>query len=168
MTPSHPPVRIGMIGAGFLAETRARCYAQVHGYDARIVAVAARTPERANAYAARHGVPRVFTDYRELLALPDVDAVDLCVPNHLHRPITEAAAAAGKQVICTKPLTAYVGQDLAVDASDGEISGQSRAHMLAVATEDAAAMVAACERAAVHRCTGRIGSMPLPSAGPPG
>lgn len=146
----RPPVRLGIIGAGFLAETRARCYAQVHGYDVQLMAVAARTGERANAFAARHGIPRVFTDYNELLALPEVDAVDLCVPNHLHRPITEAAAAAGKQVICTKPLTAYVGQDLPADASDAAIAGQSRAHMLAVATEDAAAMVAACERAGVH------------------
>jgi predicted dehydrogenase len=150
MTPPRPPVRLALIGAGFLAETRARCYAQVHGYDVQIVAVAARTAERANAFAARHAIPRASTDYRELLALPEVDAVDLCVPNHLHRPITEAAAAAGKQVICTKPLTAYVGQDLAADASDGEISSQSRAHMLEVASEDAAAMVAACERAGVQ------------------
>ena len=136
MTP-HPPVRIGIIGAGFLAETRARCYAQVYGYDVQLVAVAARTPERAAAYAARHGIPRVFTDYHELLALPDVDAVDLCVPNHLHRPMTEAAAAAGKHVICTKPLTAYVGQDLAAHASDGDVSAQPRERMLAVATVDA-------------------------------
>ena len=150
MTPPRPPVRLALIGAGFLAETRARCYAQVHGYDVQIVAVAARTAERANAFAARHGIPHATTDYRELLALPEVDAVDLCAPNHLHRPITEAAAAAGKQVICTKPLTAYVGQDLAADASDGEISSQSRTHMLEVASEDAAAMVAACERAGVQ------------------
>lgn len=149
MTP-RPTVRLALIGAGFLAETRARCYAQVYGYDVQLVAVAARTSERASAYAARHGIPRVFTDYNELLALPEIDAVDLCVPNHLHRPITEAAAAAGKQVICTKPLTAYVGQDLAGDAPDGDISGQPRQRMLEVATEDAAAMVAACERAGVH------------------
>lgn len=149
MTP-RKPIRLALIGAGFLAETRARCYAQVYGYDVRIVAVAARTSERAATFATRHGIPRVTTDYREILAMPEVDAVDLCVPNHLHRPLTEAAAAAGKQVICTKPLTAYVGQDLAADASDAAIAGQSRAHMLAVATEDAAAMVAACERAGVH------------------
>lgn len=145
-----PPVHLALIGAGFLAETRARCYAQVHGYDVQIVAVAARTSERAAAFAARHGIPRASIDYRELLALPEVDAVDLCVPNHLHRPITEAAAAAGKQVICTKPLTAYVGQDLAADASDADISSQYRAHMLAVASEDASAMVAACEQAGVQ------------------
>lgn len=143
-------VRIGMIGAGFLAETRARCYAQVHGCDARIVAVAARTQESAQAYAERHKVPHVYTDYRALLERDDVDVVDLCIPNHLHRPVTEAAAHAGKHVICTKPLTAYVGQDLPPSADDSAVSGQDRATMLAIATEDAQAMVEATDKAGVH------------------
>lgn len=143
-------VRLGMIGAGFLAETRARCYAQVGGYDVQIVAVAARSEESARAYARRHGVPQLFTDYNQLLALDEVDVVDLCIPNHLHRPVTEAAAAAGKHIVCTKPLTAYVGQDLAAEASDQEIAGRDRATMLQVATEDARAMVEAAETAGVH------------------
>src|SRR5690606_37000406 len=100
--------------------------------------------------AQRHGVPYVFTDYNELLALPDVDIVDLCIPNHLHRPVTEAAAAAGKHIACTKPLTAYVGQDLPATATNGEISGKDRATMLAVATADARAMVDAAETAGVN------------------
>ena len=143
-------VGVGLIGAGFLAETRARCYAQVSGYKAQIVAVAARTEASAAKYAERHSVPKIFTDYHQLLALPEVDVVDLCVPNHLHRPITEAAAAAGKQIICTKPLTAYVGQDLPVGASDEDIAGIERGHMLAVATADAQAMVEAAQQAGVH------------------
>ena len=142
-------VRIGMIGAGFLAETRARCYAKVGGYDAEIVAVAARTERNGRSFAERHGVRSVHADYRELLARPDIDAVDLCIPNHLHRSVAEAAAGAGKHILCTKPLTAYVGQDLAADASDGEISGRDRETMLRVATKDAEAMVAAAERAGV-------------------
>ncbi len=150
MPESNRPVGIGIIGAGFLAETRARCYAQVSGVAARIVAVASRTEANALAYAKRHDVPKWFTDYRELLALPDVDVVDLCVPNRLHRPLTEAAAAARKHIVCTKPLTAYVGQDLAPDASDADIANRDRGQMLAVATGDAQAMVAAAERAGVH------------------
>jgi predicted dehydrogenase len=139
-----------MIGAGFLAETRARCYAQVSRLNAQIVAVAARTEASAASYARRHEVPQIFIDYHKLLALPQVDVVDLCVPNHLHRPITEAAAAAGKHVICTKPLTAYVGQDLRADATDAEIANRDRYRMLAVATEDAQAMVEAARRAGVQ------------------
>jgi predicted dehydrogenase len=143
-------VGIGIIGAGFLAETRARCYAQVSGYEARLVAVAARTEASAAQCAQRHSVPKTFTNYHDLLALPEVDMVDLCVPNHLHRPITEAAAAAGKHIVCTKPLTAYVGQDLPAGASDQEIAQVDRRQMLAVATADAQAMVEAAQQAGVH------------------
>lgn len=143
-------VGIGIIGAGFLAETRARCYRQVSGVQAEIVAVASRREESGKKYAERHGIPRTFTDYRELLALPEVDLVDLCIPNHLHRPVTEAAAAAGKHVACTKPLTAYVGQDLGPEPSDEEVSRQDRRHMLEVATRDARAMLVATEKAGVQ------------------
>ena len=142
-------VRIGMIGAGFLAETRARCYAKVGGYDVELVAVAARSQANARLYAERHGIPRVHAGYEELLAMGEVDAVDLCIPNHLHRAVTEAAAAAGKHILCTKPLTAYVGQDLGAGASDAAIAGRGRDIMLEVATYDALAMVAAAERADV-------------------
>lgn len=138
-------VGIGMIGAGFLAETRARCYAQVSAVPSRIVAVAARTEANATKYAERHGVSKWFTDYRELLSLPEVDVVDLCVPNVLHREVAETAAAAGKHVVCTKPLTAYVGQDLGDDISEAAVSQQDPSRMLAVATADAQAMVDACD-----------------------
>jgi predicted dehydrogenase len=143
-------VGIGIIGAGFLAETRARCYARVSGYDSRVLVVADTVPERAQSYIARHSIPRFVTDFREVLDMPEVDLVDLCVPNHLHRPMVEAAAEAGKQIVCTKPLTAYVGQDLPAEASDEDISGQSRGHMLKVAVEDARAMVEAAGRAGVR------------------
>src|SRR4051794_19384237 len=53
-------VNIGIVGTGFIAETRARSYAGVTGYDARIVAVASRGQDRAQAYAARFGVPDVL------------------------------------------------------------------------------------------------------------
>lgn len=63
---------------------------------------------------------------------------------------TEAAAAARKHVVCTKPLTAYVGQDLPADASDADIAGRDRRQMLDVATDDARAMVMAADRAGAH------------------
>lgn len=142
-------IGIGMVGAGFLAETRARCYSKVGGYNSRLVAVVDEVSDRAQSYAERHRVPRFMTDLKELLKLPDVDMVDLCVPNHLHRPMTEAAAAAGKHIVCTKPLTAYVGQDLPANATDAEISGRNRRDMLAVVLEDAEAMVQAAQQAGV-------------------
>jgi predicted dehydrogenase len=132
------PIGVALVGAGFLAETRARCYAAT---QARVVAIASSTRARADAFAARHGIPRVCADLDELLGVPGVDLVDLCVPNHLHRPFAEAAAAAGKHVVCTKPLSAYVGQDLAPDAPDEAVSATPRARMLEVAVADARAMV---------------------------
>jgi len=139
-------VNIGIVGAGFIAETRARSYASVTGYDARIVAVASRGQERAQKYAQRFGVPDVLPDFEALLERPDVDIVDLCVPNYLHRPMTEQAAAAGKHVVCSKPLTAFDGQGLPPDT---DVAAIPRAEMLRTAVENAEAMVTATERAGV-------------------
>jgi predicted dehydrogenase len=137
-------VGVGIVGAGFLAETRARCYPRVAGVQARLTAVCSRTPEKAAAFADRHGVDSVCADLDQLLARDDVQLVDLCVPNHLHRPFTERAAAAGKHVVCTKPMAAYVGQDLGEDASDAQVSAVPKREMLELAVADGAAMVAAC------------------------
>lgn len=143
-------VGVGIVGAGFLAETRARCYRRVAGARAELVAVTSAGIERARAYAERHGVRTVAADLDALLRIPEVQLVDLCVPNHLHRPFAEAAAAAGKHVACTKPLTAYVGQDLDAGASDAEISGRPRAAMLEHVVADAQAMVEAAREHGVQ------------------
>lgn len=139
---------VGVVGAGFLAETRARCWRQV--VSARVAGVASRRRERAGDYARRFDVPLAFDGLDAMLASPDIDVVDLCVPNSLHREMTEAAAAAGKHVICTKPLTAYTGQDLPEDATDAEVAGRDRGEMLRVAEADARAMVEAAKRAGVQ------------------
>ena len=81
-----PTVGVGVVGAGFLAQTRARCYARTAGVHARLAAVCSRTGDKAQAFADQHGVPVVTTELDELLAREDVHLVDLCVPNHLHRP----------------------------------------------------------------------------------
>ena len=141
-------LRVGIVGAGFLAETRARCWKQV--VSARVAGVASRRRERAQDYAARFDVPAVFDDLDAMLASPAIDVVDLCVPNSLHRAMTEAAAAAGKHVICTKPLTAYTGQDLPEDAGDAEVAGRDRSEMLRAAEADARAMVESAKQAGVQ------------------
>src|SRR6266496_1361092 len=140
-------VNIGIVGSGFIAETRARSYASVTGYDVRLVAVASRGQDRARAYAQRFGVPDVLDSFEALLDRKDVDVVDLCVPNFLHRPMTEQAAAAGKHVICSKPLTAFDGQGM---PEDTDVAAIPRAQMLKIAVENAEAMVAATERAGVR------------------
>lgn len=144
------PVKIGLIGAGFLAETRVRCYSQLPGQPAEITAVAASNSSNAAAFAKRHGIRESYGDFRELLRNAGVDIVDLCIPNHLHRAAAVAAAEQGIHIVCTKPLTAYVGQDLPDSAADVDISGRDPALMLEYATEDASAMVEAAERAGVQ------------------
>jgi predicted dehydrogenase len=69
----------------------------------RVVAIGSRDEARARAVAARHDIERVHGTYRALLADPEVDAIYIPLPNHLHPEWTMAAARAGKHVLCEKP-----------------------------------------------------------------
>jgi predicted dehydrogenase len=103
-------LRIGLAGAGFVAEIHAHALKPLAG-RAAITAVASRSAERAQAFAGRHGIAGVVPSFEDLLARGDIDAVDLCVPNDRHAEMAIAAARAGKHVICEKPLTGYFGAD---------------------------------------------------------
>jgi predicted dehydrogenase len=78
--------------------------------SAKIVAVGSRDLTRAQAYASEHGIDRVHGSYEDLLADPEVDAVYIPLPNHLHAEWTIAAARAGKHVLCEKPLALTVAE----------------------------------------------------------
>ena len=69
-----------------------------------LVAIASRDGDRARSVAAELGIPRAHGSYEDLLADPEVDAVYIPLPNHLHAPWTLAAVRAGKHVLCEKPL----------------------------------------------------------------
>ncbi len=99
---SDKVIGVGIVGSGFISEIHATSFAQARG--AEMVAVASRQDDRARDFASRHGIPRVVADYRELIALPEVDVICLGVPNDLHHEMTVAAARAGKHVIIEKPL----------------------------------------------------------------
>jgi predicted dehydrogenase len=99
------PLRVGIAGTGFIGAVHARS-ARLAG--ARLVGVAASTPERSAEAAQRLGAERPFPSAEALAEAPDVDVVHVCTPNHLHVPIAEAALAAGKRVICEKPLAVDV------------------------------------------------------------
>lgn len=103
------PLRIGIVGARFAATLHAASYRPLLGTKAELAAVCARTRSQAEAFAKRHGIPRVFTDYRQLCESPDLDAVDICATTDIHHEIAIAAARGGKHVIVEKPLTGYFG-----------------------------------------------------------
>ncbi len=95
--------KVAIVGAGFIGEIHLEAY-QRFVPDAEVVAVCSRTTAKAEALVRRHGVPASFSDFDHLLSSCACDIVDVCVPNDLHLPVTLAAAAAGKHVICEKPL----------------------------------------------------------------
>ena len=105
------PIRVAVIGAGAIAMLRhlpAFHDCQEAG-KAELVAVADPVTANARQAAERFGVPHVFADYQDLLRLP-LDAVSICTPNVYHEPITLAALALGKHVLCEKPLAmTYAG-----------------------------------------------------------
>jgi len=82
--------------------------------NVEVAALAGLDEARCRQLAAEYGIPRLFTDYRDLLALPEIDAVSVCVPNSLHAPVATAAFAAGKHVLCEKPLAATVAEGEAI------------------------------------------------------
>jgi predicted dehydrogenase len=99
---SERPIRIGLIGAGGIA------VAHVAGYrrnPEKVVFAAVADPITQNAerFAAEFGAA-VYSDYQTMLDEADIDAVDICLPHHLHRDAIVAAARAGKHVLCEKPL----------------------------------------------------------------
>ena len=91
--------------------------------EVELGAVAARDRGRAEAFAARHGVPAVHDSYRDLLADPSLDAVYVPLPNGRHAEWTMAALAAGKHVLCEKPFTANAEQAREVAAAASRASG---------------------------------------------
>ena len=96
-------IRWGLVGLGRLAEEH---LAGAFGIsrNGRLVACAGRTADRAREFASTHGVGRPYGSYEQLVRDPEVDAVYVATPNHLHLPVVLAAAAAGKHVLCEKPL----------------------------------------------------------------
>ena len=103
------PFRIGMIGYGFMGKAHSNAYRKVGNFfdldfDVQLKAICARTAENAQDFADTWGYESVETDWRRLLERDDIDAVDICVPNNLHKEIALAAADAGKIILCEKPL----------------------------------------------------------------
>jgi predicted dehydrogenase len=114
-------LRIGILGAARVA-VYAMIAAAKDVEDVEVVAVAARDPERAKAYAETHGIPRVFDSYEALIGSADIDAIYNALPPNLHAKWSIASLEAGKPVLCEKPFAldvADVEAMLAAEARSG-------------------------------------------------
>jgi predicted dehydrogenase len=94
-------IRAAVVGVGFIGVAHVESLRRL-GVD--VVGVVGSTPERARGKAAAANLPRVYDDYEQLLADERVDVVHIATPNYLHAEQTRAALAAGKHVVCEKPL----------------------------------------------------------------
>lgn len=106
-------LKIAVIGAGSISEAHLEAYRS--NEEVEIYAICDLNEERARAKAASYGASRVFTDYRELLALPEIHSVSICTWNNSHAEIAIAALQAGKHVLVEKPLCKTVEEALQVE-----------------------------------------------------
>src|SRR6476469_6310577 len=102
-------LNVAMIGAGFMGKAHSNAFCQVGhffdiAYNLRRKVVCARNPAKLEALATRWAWDEMQTDWQLVVERPDVDIIDIAVPNALHAPIALAAANAGKIVFCEKPL----------------------------------------------------------------
>jgi len=95
-------IRVGVIGTGFGASLHLSALRQCP--DFTTVAIASRRADRARAAALDHNIPAHFSDYREMVRHPEIDAVIVATPPHLHHPMAIAALEHHKHVLCEKPM----------------------------------------------------------------
>jgi len=104
------PLRIGLIGYGFMGRTHSNAFRKVGNffdleYQPEMKAVCARDETKAKDFADRWGWQSVETDWRKLVERDDIDVIDIGAPNNVHAEIAIAAAQAGKMIMCEKPLS---------------------------------------------------------------
>jgi predicted dehydrogenase len=102
-------INVGLVGYGFMGRAHANAFRRVGNFfDLKhqpvLKAVCARDEAKVKAFASRWGFEGYETDWRRLVARPDIDLIDIACPNDMHREIALAAAKAGKMILCEKPL----------------------------------------------------------------
>ncbi len=107
MTRSFQDITVGVVGTGFMGVAHTEALRRL---GIRIKGIVGSTPERAREKAAKANLPQVVDSYEALLADPEIEAIHITSPNHLHYAQVVAALDAGKHVICEKPLAVSVGE----------------------------------------------------------
>ena len=106
---SGAPLRAGIIGGGFIAEVHSRAV-RAAGHEVGGISASSRASTRAA--ARRLGARQSFDSAAELIASPEIDVIHICTPNDLHAEFSLAALAAGKPVVCEKPLATTLSDAL--------------------------------------------------------
>ncbi|ORX51654.1 NAD(P)-binding protein [Hesseltinella vesiculosa] len=116
MPQQQGPIRVGIIGTGIFAYRHMRAYRHLGADKFVIVACSNRSREKAEKFAQEAGIPEqaIFTDPNDLIALPNVDLVDVILPIQFNRAILEACVAAGKNALFEKPIAADLNDARAI------------------------------------------------------
>jgi len=123
-----PALRVALIGYAFMGKIHAQAWQTAPRFfdvDARIDLVVGRDEAAVAEFAHTFDIPRYATDWRDAVNDPEIDAVDICVPGDLHAEISNAALAAGKHVLCEKPLanTAAEAEEMTRVAAEARAQG---------------------------------------------
>jgi myo-inositol 2-dehydrogenase/D-chiro-inositol 1-dehydrogenase len=111
-----PPVRVGVLGAGFISDYHV---AGLRTAGADVVAIFGRTLARARARAAQYGIPVATDCWQDVVERDDVEAVVVATPDFTHEPLAVAAARAGKAVLLQKPMARTAAECLRIiEAAD--------------------------------------------------
>jgi predicted dehydrogenase len=117
MATKQKDLNVGVIGYGFMGRAHSNAYRKVSNFFQRdhrpvLKAACGRDKAKTQEFADTWGYESVETDWRKLVERKDIDAIDICTPNNTHKEIALAAAAAGKMILCEKPLS--------MDTKEGE------------------------------------------------
>jgi predicted dehydrogenase len=149
-------LKAGIVGAGYFSRDHAKAFQSL---GMHIIAVADINPQASERLASEFNIPQTFADYRELVALDELDIVSVTLPVFLHAPVTIAALNHGKHVLCEKPMAMNAREALQIAEASRKArrfvaygSGRSR---YGAAPEAAKALIAEGKLGQIYRADGR-------------